>query len=115
MLFDELKQDMKDLKRLQHILTILFEEGWGYYVHKSKLSSNLPISKRIKSTKPINNKEEQAKHLRSALERLGPTFVKLGQLLSLRPDLVPVEYSIELEKLQDNVPPFTYKEAKRII
>lgn len=50
-------------------------------------------------------------HLRRALEELGPTFVKLGQVLSTRPDLVPPDVLRELERLQDRVPPFPYEEA----
>ena len=44
--------------------------------------------------------------LRLALESLGPIFVKLGQVLSTRPDLLPESYALELAKLQDKVPPF---------
>ncbi|QIA27266.1 AarF/ABC1/UbiB kinase family protein [Thermaerobacter sp. PB12/4term] len=50
-------------------------------------------------------------HLRQALEELGPTFVKLGQLLSTRPDLLPPDVLRELERLQDRVPPFPFEEA----
>jgi len=50
-----------------------------------------------------------------ALEELGPTFVKFGQIMSTRPDMVPQELIIELEKLQDKVPPFSTEDARRII
>ena len=50
-----------------------------------------------------------------SLEELGTTFIKLGQLLSSRPDLLPDEYIAELEKLVDDVPPFPFEEARRII
>jgi len=50
-----------------------------------------------------------------ALEELGPTFVKLGQIMSTRPDMVPRELITELEKLQDKVPPFPAEDARRII
>ncbi len=52
---------------------------------------------------------------REALERLGPTFIKFGQILSLRKDFVPEELCQELEKLQDKVPPMTFKEIVRIV
>lgn len=53
--------------------------------------------------------------LRLSLERLGPVFVKLGQTLSTRPDLLPVDIVIELSKLQDKVPPFSLEQANAII
>ena len=52
--------------------------------------------------------------LRLALSDLGPTFVKFGQLLSTRPDILPESYLLELEKLQDEVGPFSYEDAQRI-
>ncbi|MGH2580115.1 MAG: AarF/UbiB family protein [Actinomycetota bacterium] len=57
----------------------------------------------------------QARHLRSALEELGPTFAKLGQVLSTRPDLLPPEFIEELATLQDNVPPLTEEKVVRVM
>ena len=60
-------------------------------------------------------REERGVRLRKALEDLGPIFVKFGQLLSTRPDLVPADICRELNKLQDNVPPFSAAEFTRIV
>ncbi|MGH2527852.1 MAG: AarF/UbiB family protein [Actinomycetota bacterium] len=60
-------------------------------------------------------RRKQAKHLRSALEELGPTFAKLGQVLSTRPDLLPPEFIEELATLQDNVPPLTEEEVVHVM
>jgi ubiquinone biosynthesis protein len=57
----------------------------------------------------------QAKRLRQALEELGPTFAKLGQVLSTRPDLLPPEFIEELSHLQDNVPPMTEEEVVKVM
>lgn len=59
--------------------------------------------------------EPRAVRLRLALEDLGPIFIKLGQMLSTRKDLLPDDLATELSKLQDNVPPFPSDEARRII
>jgi ubiquinone biosynthesis protein len=60
-------------------------------------------------------KERQAKRLRTALEELGPTFAKLGQILSTRPDLLPAEFITELATLQDNVPPLTEEQVVQVM
>lgn len=59
-------------------------------------------------------KESTPKRLRAVLEELGPTYIKLGQLLSTRPDLLGAEYIKELEKLQNEVPPFSFEQLKKI-
>lgn len=61
-----------------------------------------------------DRRRQQAKKLRAALEELGPTFCKLGQILSTRPDLLPSEYIEELAMLQDSVPPLTEQDVVKI-
>jgi ubiquinone biosynthesis protein len=53
--------------------------------------------------------------IREALEKLGPTFIKFGQMLSTRVDLLPLEVALELKKLQDNVPPAPFEHVKEVI
>lgn len=62
----------------------------------------------------VSMRRQQARRLRSALEELGPTFSKLGQVLSTRPDLLPVEYIEELAMLQSHVPPMPEREVVRV-
>jgi ubiquinone biosynthesis protein len=66
-------------------------------------------------TKHTPRAETQARAIRKMIEDLGTTYVKLGQWLSVRPDVVPPELLKELEKLQDQLPPLTFKSVKRII
>lgn len=60
-------------------------------------------------------KQSRAVRLRLALEALGPVFIKFGQMLSTRRDLLPDDVALELKKLQDNVPPFDSEQAREII
>jgi ubiquinone biosynthesis protein len=66
-------------------------------------------------TDGTTGKRRQAKRLRSALEELGPTFSKLGQVLSTRPDLLPPEFIDELASLQDHVPPLTEEQVVTVM
>src|SRR5213079_269749 len=59
--------------------------------------------------------EIRARRLRTALEDLGPTFAKLGQILSTRPDLLPPEFIEELSTLQDSVPPLSQEEVVQVM
>lgn len=76
-------------KRLKEIVRVFTYYGFDFLI-----SSKLPNSKKVEP-------RPQALH-REALEELGATFVKIGQILSTRPDLLPKAYIEELEKLQDN-------------
>ena len=112
MLFHLIKE-VRDIKRFNEILLVLFEEGFDFLLSKIKLRHHIPITKRLGLKKKEELKPEVM--LRRTLERLGPTFLKFGRLLSVRPDLIPKEYSKELEKLQDKVPEFPFEDAKSII
>ena len=81
------------------------------------MSSNL---KRLNEIVSVIRKYHLIKHnnpvsMREALEELGPTFIKIGQIMSSRPDLVPEEYCLELKKLRSQVKPMTYGEIIDIL
>lgn len=61
------------------------------------------------------NVSQRAKAFADALKKMGPTFIKFGQLLSTRPDIVPPEYIAELESLQDSIDPFSFADVERIV
>ncbi|MBI3607171.1 MAG: AarF/ABC1/UbiB kinase family protein [Nitrospirae bacterium] len=118
---------LADLNRLRKILVIVFESGGGLLVDRLRLKYLVPLWSRVRRwvSRPPSGPELMRMEgvqpmlsppvLRSVLERLGPTFVKLGQVLSLRADLVGEELSAELSKLHSDVPPFPYETARRIV
>lgn len=107
----------RHIQRYRQILTILFRHGFGDVIDTLKIEQYLDIGLNIISRKSKNNVEalSRAERVRMAIEELGPTFIKVGQILSTRPDLLPMDLVTELGKLQDSVPPFEFIEAKNIL
>ena len=95
------------LRCYRHIMAVLAKYGFGEVVSalQSRLSIRLGGKNVSSQVKPAAPTASRPARVRLALEELGPTFIKLGQLLSTRPDLVPPEYIQELEHLQDQVAP----------
>lgn len=106
----------KDIGRYSQVLDVLGKYGFGLAITEIHAHSALPISKQLLKKK-FSKEFEITGPVRARLvfEELGPTFVKLGQILSTRPDLVPVSYIKEFEKLQDNVPPVKFSKVKKVI
>jgi ubiquinone biosynthesis protein len=101
----------RDLKRLQQIVTILLRFGFGDLVrrlglHRLLKQAGLAAEPAAGSAA---SEEESPARLRLAIEALGPTFIKLGQILATRSDLLPPEWIAELEKLHSRVPPLPYE------
>ncbi|MEI7644696.1 MAG: AarF/UbiB family protein [Chloroflexales bacterium] len=94
------------LGRYREIAQVLVGHGFGYLVEQLGLLSLLSLPRRLVLRVPPAPPLSSAARLREALISLGPTFVKLGQMLSTRPDIVPAEFVHELGKLQDTVPSF---------
>jgi ubiquinone biosynthesis protein len=82
-----------------------------------KIDQYLEVGLQMISKKRAERTERltRPERLRLALEELGPTYIKLGQILSTRPDLIPVEFIDELAKLQDEVPPFDFSEVVQMV
>lgn len=94
---------VKNAERFRDIVETAVRHGWGYFFERHKLRDLLPHIRKIKEPRRVGTRGE---HVRMMFEELGPTFVKFGQLLSTRPDVVPADILVELRKLQDEVPSF---------
>ena len=103
-------QKIHNIKRLHQILQVLIRYGFGYIVDRLNVKTRFIKFKLFK--KPEVIKEPLPVRVRKVLEELGPTFIKLGQILSTRPDLIPLEFCKEFEKLQDKAPAIEYEKVK---
>src|SRR4051794_8036230 len=94
---------IRRLNRYREIVSLLVKHGFGYMVQEVGLTDALTMKDRLIADFKQGNSQEMGSRLRNLLEELGPTFIKLGQLLSIRSDLLPAEVITELELLQNNV------------
>ncbi len=92
---------VRHLRRFQQIAQILARHGFGELLDLLGAAPVFPLARALRRRPSLGPPQR----LRMALEELGPTFVKLGQVLSTRPDLLPPAYIAELARLQDTVPP----------
>lgn len=105
------------VKRYREIVAVFTKHGFGLLLKQLKIRSPLRPKDRISAAGAASDyaSASAGKRLRLALEELGPTFVKLGQLLSVRQDILPADIIEELRKLQDSVQPFPFPQVKALI
>jgi ubiquinone biosynthesis protein len=106
---------IKDVVRLRQIASVLVRHGYGHVVEAWNLQDKAVVGLLIERRDPDTDRLTGPERITRALQELGPTFVKLGQILSTRPDLVPPELCAQLETLQASVAPITYEEAKEVV
>jgi ubiquinone biosynthesis protein len=102
----------RKIGRLSEIVQVAVRHGFGYFFERHRLTDLLPRGARDES---VVESGDRGRHLREMFEELGPTFVKFGQLLSMRPDIIPPDIVVELQKLQDDVRPVPFPEVERVI
>ena len=102
----------RSLGRISEIAQVAVRHGFGYFFHRNRLSDLVPGDGR-----PAEEElpSERGRRLREMLDELGPTFVKFGQLLSMRPDVLPPDIIAELRGLQDDVSPFPYEQVEEMM
>ena len=107
----------RHLNRYRQILTILFKYGFGDLLEMLKIDQYVEVGLQMISKNREVRIERLTKPqgLRMAFEELGPTYIKLGQILSTRPDLIPMEFIQELSKLQDHVSAFPFDRVRKVI
>ncbi|UCG37827.1 MAG: hypothetical protein JSV00_06365, partial [bacterium] len=108
----------RSTRRLARVLVVLIRYGFGEVLHRMNLARPaLKVSRLVRrGTGPSPGLEGSVgERLRMALEELGPTFIKLGQLLATRPDLLPPDIIAQFQRLQRHVPPLPFSQIRPVI
>ncbi len=105
-----IREAFRDLNRLREIAAVVIRHGFGSLLDRARFPE---AGKKVQAEpRPEAVRLSAAARFRGMLVELGPTFVKFGQVLSTRPDLVPAAWVDELRTLQDRVPPFPLEEVR---
>ncbi|QQS28219.1 MAG: AarF/ABC1/UbiB kinase family protein [Sphingobacteriales bacterium] len=110
-------QAFKSIRRVREIVRVLVKYGFEDVVSNTILINFVPKKQRlqwVREERPVFD-FSRWERIRMVCEELGATFIKLAQVLSNRPDVLPDQLIFELQKLQNEVPPFSFEKAKQII
>ena len=115
-----LNRTLKNFQRLRQIINVFAKHGFGHIIDQMNLGRYGAKRWRFFRVRRFDDDEpitplSVPERLRLAFEELGPTFIKLGQILSTRPDLISAEWIEELKKLQSHASSFPFSEVRRII
>ncbi len=106
----------RNLRRTRQIIGVFAKYGFAEIVDRTGMAARARLGARLRGRKAVGGRPLNApQRLRLALEELGPTFIKVGQLLSTRSFLLPPAFIDELSKLQDKVKPIPFDEVKAVI
>ena len=105
----------RSLGRISEIAQVAVRHGFGYFFETHRLTDLLPWPRTPVALEAEAPASARGQHLREMLDELGPTFVKFGQLLSTRPDIVPPDIIAELRALQDDVTSFPFADVERVV
>jgi ubiquinone biosynthesis protein len=101
---------VRDLERLRQISVVLGRHGFGELLQRTGIAAQLGIGR--KAEDPSTGSISLGERIRLVLTELGPSFVKLGQILSTRRDVIPADIIEQLARLQDDVPPVPFDELR---
>jgi ubiquinone biosynthesis protein len=112
-----IRRTYKNVNRVRQIINVLLKYGFGKLIDQIHLNRFIPFRTRLRAFGqwPPLKSPATPERLRKAFSELGPSFIKLAQILSTRPDLITKPFADEFKKLQDRVPPFPVADAIRII
>ncbi|QDU62615.1 putative protein kinase UbiB [Planctomycetes bacterium Pan216] len=106
----------RHVRRYRQILTVFFKYGFGDLLERLHLNPIKDLGRKLlPQQEGAYELHSRAERIRMAIEELGPTFIKMGQILSTRPDLLPVELLEQMEKLQSDVPAFPMEDVRAIV
>lgn len=120
MTIPNLGKAVKNLQRLSHILNVFIRHGFGHFVERVHLGRYSTERRgwlrfgRYREPEVVR-RLTPAERMRMAFEELGGTFIKLGQMLSIRSDILPPDFIAELKKLQTQVSPFPFRQVREIV
>ncbi|WP_277673883.1 ABC1 kinase family protein [Piscibacillus halophilus] len=106
---------MRHIKRYREIAMAFSRNGLGFIVKELGLDQIFSLPRRLYVRRNQYYSKSLGQRIRSFLEELGPTFIKIGQMASARPDLIPEDIIEELSLLQDEITPFSFDDVKRIV
>lgn len=112
------RRHYRDIPRIRQIIMVATRHGFGHLVEQLGLKRFVSLGRRAITFRTRSFPEHRSSapvRLRIMFEELGPSFIKLGQVMACRPDLLPIEYAQELCKLTDSVPPFPFSAAREIV
>jgi len=112
-----LSQNYRNLKRTQEIINVFLKHGFDEWWSRARTDPRVKALLEKVSSEPVSRRRPipVARRVRLAFEELGPTFIKMGQILSTRSDLIPREFVEEFARFQSRVPPFKFTEVKRLM
>ncbi len=106
---------IRHLTRYREITSILIRNGFGWFVDETGLARLLNFPRWVLRGAQVREAPTAYERIRIAVEQLGPTFIKMGQVASLRTDLLPMELTEELARLGDEVPPMPFETVRKIV